>query len=73
MKCSTLLSDTEDADISNYDFSFNITSTHSTDLSKEPNEEIKLLNRATPGFRTGVVGDVGTCKTNRGVMTRSSG
>ncbi len=28
-------------------------------------------NRATPGFITGVVGDVGTCKTNRGVMSRA--
>ena len=27
--------------------------------------------RKSPGFITGIVGDVGTCKTNRGVMSRS--
>ena len=30
------------------------------------------FQRATPGFITGVVGDVGTCKTNCGVMSRST-
>ena len=28
--------------------------------------------RSFPGFLTGVVGDIGTCKTNRGVMSRSA-
>ena len=35
-------------------------------------DTIKLnCNRATPGFITGVVGDVSTCKTNCGVMSRA--
>ncbi len=31
------------------------------------------INCLTGGFITGVVGDVGTCKSKRGVMERSSG
>ena len=30
------------------------------------------FDRSTPGFLTGVVGDCGTCKSNRGAMERSS-
>ena len=30
------------------------------------------LQRATPSFITGVIGDVGTCKTNRSVMSRTT-
>ena len=35
-------------------------------------DKSQTYTRASPGFITGVVGDVGTCKTNRGVMSRSA-
>ena len=66
---NTSQSDDEDVDISKYDTSYNIVA----NATKETSTEVTILNRSTPGFITGVVGDVGTCKTNRGVMSRSSG
>ena len=66
---NTSQSDDEDVDISKYDTSYNIVA----NATKETSTEVTILNRSTPGFITGVVGDVETCKTNRGVMSRSSG
>ena len=65
---NTSQSDDEDVDISKYDTSYNIVA----NATKETSTEVTILNRSTPGFIPGVV-DVGTCKTNRGVMSRSSG
>ena len=72
-------SDIDDADIAFYDPDFQfekptgLTSSrkqkdkNSSDSSCEANPD-----RSTEGFITGVVGDVGTCKSNRGVIERSS-
>ena len=63
-------SDIEDEDIMSYDLAFSkFKESGSKDKSNNSSENI---NRATDGFITGVVGDVGTCKSNRGVMERSS-
>lgn len=66
-------SDEEDKDLCMYDPVFqNAPSTDSTPSVATSNEESsQACKRSSPGFITGVVGDVGTCKTNRGVMSRS--
>jgi hypothetical protein len=63
-------SDEEDDDLCSYDPAFqSVQSQVSVPTTKDNN---KACTRSSPGFITGVVGDVGTCKTNRGVMSRSS-
>ena len=64
------MSDAEDDDIAAYDPIFS----RSTNLPRTHSDSVVTNNfqRANPGFITGVVGDVGTCKTNRGVMSRST-
>ena len=64
------LSDAEDDDLAAYDPIYS----QSTNLQRSNNDSVVNNNfqRATPGYITEVVGGVGTCKTNRGVMSRSS-
>ncbi|CAB4020812.1 BRCA1-associated RING domain 1 [Paramuricea clavata] len=64
------VSDAEDDDIAAYDPIFS----RSTNLPRTHSDSVvtKNFQRATPGFITGVVGDVGTCKTNCGVISRST-
>ena len=62
------LSDQEDDDIASYDAGFK----RSVNVTRsQGNEKKENCKRGSPGFITGVVGDVGTCKSNRGVMSRS--
>ena len=63
-------SDDEDDQISFYDLVFQ--SGHSEVSESTVAGTSQNCTRSSPGFITGVVGDVGTCKTNRGVMSRSS-
>ena len=63
-------SDDEDDQISFYDPVFQ--SGHSEVSESTVAGTSQNCTRSSPGFITGVVGDVGTCKTNRGVMSRSS-
>ena len=65
-------SDEEDDDIAFYDTVFKRSSQSVTSSSNEYNN-VSKIERGSPGFITGIVGDVGTCKTNRGVMSRSNG
>ena len=67
---STRQSDDEDGDISKYDPSYKVEEGHSSEKS---DQDVQVINRETPGFLTGVIGDVGTCKTNRGGLSRLSG
>ena len=62
-------SDEEDDKLQYYDpiFYSNQSKVHET----APVAKSTQYTRASPGFTTGIVGDVGTCKTNRGVMSRS--
>jgi hypothetical protein len=63
-------SDEEDDDLCSYDPTFqSVQSQVSVATTKNNN---KAFTRSSPGFITGVVGDVGTCITNCGVMSRSS-
>ena len=63
-------SDEEDDDLCSYDPTFqSVQSQVSVATTKNNN---KACTRSSPGFITGVVGDVGTCITNCGVMSRSS-
>ena len=63
-------SDEEDADLQLYDPIF---SCSNSDMNLHTTEETSgTCKRSFPGFLTGVVGDIGTCKTNRGVMSRSA-
>ena len=63
-------SDDEDDQISFYDLVFQ--SGDSGDSESTVAGVSQNCTRSSAGFITGVVGDVGTCKTNRGVMSRSS-
>jgi hypothetical protein len=63
-------SEDEDDSIASYDPIFTRTKSSSPIHPTSENVEDKC-HRATPGFITGVVGDVGTCKTNRGVISRA--
>ena len=65
-------SDDEDDDIANYDPIYS----QSNNLPRTAGDNVKTpmsFYRASPGFITGVVGDVGTCKNNRSVMSRTTG
>eukprot|EP00794_Sanderia_malayensis_P012417 gene12417-13702_t len=62
-------SDAEDEVIMSYDLSFSKLKDLGSNATSDVSENI---DRATDGFITGVVGDVGTCKSNTGVMERSS-
>ena len=62
-------SDEEDSELSFYDPAFH--SAHSKVDVHTTRDNGQACTRSSPGFITGVVGDVGTCKTNRGVMSRS--
>ena len=64
-------SDMEDTELQCYDPSFenNEPIVH-VPVTSSVVESTKYT-RASPGFITGIVGDVGTCKTYRGVMSRS--
>ena len=62
----------EDDDIVFYDTVFKRSSQSVTSSSDEYNN-VSKIERDSPGFMTGIVGDVGTCKTNRWVMSRSNG
>ncbi len=59
----------EDSELSFYDPAFH--SAHSKVDVHTTRDNGQACTRSSPGFITGVVGDVGTCKTNRGVMSRS--
>ena len=62
-------SDSEDDDIAAYDDSFK----RGSNVISDQNAELPTnVDRASPGFVTGLVGDQGTCKTIRGVMGRAS-
>lgn len=61
-------SDSEDDDISAYDDSFK----RGDVINSGTAEKVTRVDRASPGFVTGLVGDQGTCKTIRGVMGRAS-
>ena len=64
--------DDEDDDIANYDPIYS----QSNNLPRTAGDNVKTptsFYRASPGFITGVVGDVGTCKNNRSVMSRTTG
>ena len=62
-------SDEEDSELSFYDPAFH--SAHSKVDVHTTRDNGQACTRSSPGFITGVDGDVGTCKTNRGVMSRS--
>ena len=62
-----VLSDEEDGFIRSVDATFQ----ESVTAHEHPESTIKHFNRAVPGFITPIVGDVGTCKTNSAVMSRS--
>ena len=64
------ISDEEDTDLQLYDpiFSSSVSNINLPSTEKTS----KTCKRSFPGFLTGVVGDIGTCKTNRGVMSRSA-
>ncbi|CAB3982279.1 Hypothetical predicted protein [Paramuricea clavata] len=61
-------SEEEDDIIASYDIGFG----KSMHTVFETNET-KKIDRSSCGYMTGVVGDIGTCKNNRSVMSRSSG
>jgi hypothetical protein len=64
-------SDSENDDIASYDATFKYG--HNVEKNcPEKHSHDRVINRQTPGFLTGVVGDQGTCKTNRGVLARTS-
>ena len=63
-------SDDEDDQISFYDPVFQCS--HSEVCESTTVGTSQNCTRSSPGFIAGVVGDVGTCKTNHGVMSRSS-
>ena len=64
------VSDEEDDAIAGYDPGF--VKMESPPICEDIENEIEgNYHRGSPGYITGVVGDVGTCKTNRGVMSRS--
>ena len=63
-------SDEEHADLQLYDPIF---SCSNFDMNLHTTEETSgTCKRSFPGFLTGVVGDIGTCKTNRGVLCPDS-
>ena len=64
------ISDNEDDELRYYDPVFQCGLPKVRDCTLE--DKSQTYTRASPGFITGVVGDVGTCKTNRGVMSRSA-
>ena len=67
---SPVASDEEDDVIAGYDPGF----VKMENIPNEDNGKVEMegnYNRGSQGFITGIVGDVGTCKTNRGVMSRS--
>ena len=63
-------SDSENDDIASYDVTFKYG--EYVDIHSAKQSQDHAINRQAPGFLTGVVGDQGTCKTNRGVMARTS-
>ena len=68
---SPVASDEEDDVITAYDPGFVKIENMTSDKDGEGNKIENNCNRGSPGFITGIVGDVGTCKTNRGVISRS--
>lgn len=62
-----VLSDEEDDFIRSIDTTFQ----ESLAAHKHPKSIVQRFNRTVPGFITPIVGDVGTCKTNSAVMSRS--
>ena len=64
-------SDAEDEDIATYDSKFTVKDNSVLQTAECSNESCSP-NRKSNGYITGVVGDVGTCKNNRGVMERST-
>ena len=68
---SPVASDEEDDVIAAYDPGFVKIENMTSDKDGEGNKIENNCNRGSPGFITGIVGDVGTCKTNRGVISRS--
>ena len=61
-------SDSENDDIASYDATFKYGQYVDKHSAKHSHDHA----RQAPGFLTGVVGDQGTCKTNRGVTARTS-
>ena len=62
-------SDEEDNELQCYDPSFYSYQPIPHEMASHT--ESTKYTRGSPGFLTGIVGDVGTCKTNRGVMSRT--
>ncbi|XP_028396960.1 uncharacterized protein LOC114520826 [Dendronephthya gigantea] len=62
-----VLSDEEDDFIRSIDATFQ----ESLTANEHPKRTVQHFNRTVPGFITPIVGDVGTCKTNSAVMSRS--
>ena len=60
-----VLSDEED------DFIRSIDGTFKATVDEHPKNAAQDFNRTVPGFVTPIVGDVGTCKTDSAVMSRS--
>ena len=65
-------SDEEDNFFSNYDSALFRDSVQKKVCDEQDDDTKCAINRSSKGFLTGVIGDVGTCKTNRGVMERSA-
>ena len=65
-------SDNDDDDIAQYDTSFKRIGSSANDCNVKDSCSQTNINRQTPGFLTGIVGDQGTCKTIRGVMACTS-
>ena len=63
-------SDDEDFEVRFYDHILQ-RSTTERNMAAEATDAEEEITRASKGFLTGVVGDVGTCKSNRSVMERS--
>ena len=63
-------SDSENDDVASYDVTFKYG--QYVDKHSPKHSHDHAINRQAPGLLTGVVGDQGTCKTNRGVMARTS-
>ena len=65
-------SDNNDNDIAQYDTSFRRIGCSASVYNVNDSCSQTNINRQTPGFLTGIIGDQGTCKTIRGVMARTS-
>ena len=65
-------SDNDDDDIAQYGTSFKRIGSSANNYNVKDSCSQTNINRQTPGFLTGIIGDQGTCKTIRGVMARTS-